>query len=267
MQNELVKTLLACYNLIIYSLLFERGFCMIQPLEKTSLNKLLIQQLTEAILTGKMIPGQKLPPEIELASSFHMSRNMLREALKTLEMLGIIESRHGRGTFISELAKQRIANIDVMNALASNQSVNSLLETRIVIEPGLAEFAAQRRTMEDIDVLWSTLNSIIRYDDEHTVSKNLFHLAVARTSKCMVLSSYLESVFKQLLYANYGELQEKMSKEQITRESEEHQAILECIIDHDGKGAKQRMYIHLINRYNMIQSFGNLQIQEKAIDV
>ena len=226
-----------------------------QFMEKQSIHERIVQQFIDSILSEQMIPGQKLASEIQLAANFQISRNILREAMKTLEVLGVIEVSHGRGTYISPSAKQRIANVEFIRSLACNQTVNELFETRIVIEPGLAEFAAQRRTPDDIDLLWNNMGNMMQNYEDEDRNNGLFHLAVARISGCTVLSKYLEAVYKQLQYSDYGNLVENMTEKHLSKEVNEHQKIIECIIDRDGKGARNLMYVHLVNRYNMIQSF------------
>ena len=152
--------------------------------------------------------------------------------------------------------------MEFIRSLACNQTVNELLETRIVIEPGLAEFAAQRRTPDDIDLLWNNMGNMMQNYEDEDRNNGLFHLAVARISGCTVLAKYLEAVYKQLQYSDYGNLVENMTEKHLSKEINEHQKIIECIIDRDGKGAKNLMYVHLVNRYNMIQSFQRKMVEE-----
>lgn len=227
----------------------------LQFTEKQRLHERVVDQFIEAILSGGMVPGQKLVSETQLAADFQISRNILREAMKTLEVLGIVEISHGRGTYISEHAKQHIANTDFIRSLACNQTVSELMETRIVIEPGLSEFAAQRRTADDIEFLWSTVGNMVQTYEEENRNNTLFHLAVAQISGCTVLSKYLESVLTQMQYSDYGKFVDTLTDKHIQQEISEHQKIIECIIDRDVKNAKKLMYVHLVNRYNMIQTF------------
>lgn len=215
----------------------------------------MVQQFIEAILDDRIKEGERLASEVRLATEFQISRNILREAMKTLEVLGIIEIYHGRGTFVSKYAKARIANVDFVRALAKNQTVIELLETRLVIEPGLAEFAAQRRTPDDIEQMWASIGNMVQdYSDERR-NDWIFHRIVAQASRSEVLTQYLDSIYKRLQYSNYGVLASTFSERHLQNEIKEHQKILECIIDRDGKNAKNLMYVHIANRYNMIQSF------------
>ena len=228
-----------------------------QSMERQTLQECVVQRFIDAIMSGRMQPGQRLASEVQLAADFQISRNILREAMKTLEVLSIIEIYHGKGTYVSQYAKERIVNIDFVRILACNQTVSELLETRIVIEPGRAEFAAQRRTAEDIEMMWADVgNRMQNYDDDRR-NNSAFHLIVARASHCSVLPQYLETVFKRLQYSDYGDFTSQLTDRSIQNEIKEHQKIIECIIDRDGKGAKNLMYQHLVNRYNLIQSFNN----------
>ena len=215
----------------------------------------MVQQFIESILDGRIKQGERLASEVQLAAEFQISRNILREAMKTLEVLGIVEIYHGRGTFVSEYAKARIANVDFVRALAKNQTVIELLETRLVIGPGLAEFAAQGRTPDDIEQMWASIGNMVQdYSDEER-NGWIFHRIVARASRFDVLTQYLDSIYKRLQYSNYGILASTFSERHLQNEIKDHQKILECIIDRDGKSAKNLMYVHIANRYNMIQSF------------
>lgn len=259
LKNDLVDSVClfvgnAIITICVIIFIIKLGSSFMQPLGKQNLHKLMVDQFIKSILSGELKPGQKLVSEIDLASDFQVSRNMLREAMKTLEVFGVIESRHGQGTFISEYAKQRIANIGFAQTLAKNHSLSSLLETRIVIEPGLAEFAAQRRTDEDIDMLQGSIGTTLNNYNSIDSDKPMFHLAVAKASKCETLEKYLESIFLQLLYSDYPLMQEKMIGKYLEREIDEHQQILERIVSGDSAGARQLMYLHLVARFNLISS-------------
>jgi GntR family transcriptional repressor for pyruvate dehydrogenase complex len=223
----------------------------LRPLEKLNLYEIIVDRFVSDILSGELEPGQKLLPEVELASQLNVSRNMLREAMKTLEVFGIIESRHGTGTFLSEFAKQRVGNIAFTKTLSENHSLSAILETRVVIEPGLARFAAERRTDEDIQNLERCFGNTIRTGGK---PEDMFHLAIARASKCELLEKYLESLFAQLLYSDYAELQTKVSDQQLKQEVEEHRQLLDYIIGGNGEATQKAMYKHLTNYFKMTRA-------------
>ena len=225
---------------------------MRQPtFEKENIRERVVNQFIEYISTDRLLPGTKLESEVQLAASFQISRNILREAMKTLEVLGVIEVVHGRGTYIAENAKYRIANLDFIEALASDQTISELFETRVVIEPGLAQFAAERRTEADIEKLWSSAQNMV--ENSYPVI-SLFHQTVAEVSGCVVLSEYLKSIFTRLQLSDYGTFVSTLSKSQLQTEVLEHRKIVESIINQDGRTAHNLMYNHIMERYKFILS-------------
>ncbi len=223
-------------------------------IEKQNLYTLILNRLIESILSDEIIVGEKLTPETELAVIYGVSRNMLREALKTLEVFGVIESRHGSGTYVSEYAKQRISNITFTKALSKNQSVISLLEVRMVIESGLSALAAERRTEEDIELLFRNVDRTYDYDSNSLTDlySNSFHMTIAYASHCDILVKYLESIYQQLSYSEYSVLKSKLSSESFAKDLIEHKQILDSIIARDSGNAQRLSYIHLYNRLNLI---------------
>lgn len=222
-----------------------------QTFEKENIRERVVNQFLNAVTNDKLLPGTKLDSEVQLAASFQISRNILREAMKTLEVLGIIEVMHGRGTYIAENAKCRIANLDFIKALSSDQTISDLFEIRVVIEPGLAQFAAERRTEADIERLWNSTEIMVNtsYPDV-----SLFHQTIAEVSQCAVLSEYLKSILMRLQLSDYGKFVSTLSKSQTQTEVFEHRKIIESIINQDGKSARNLMYNHINARYKFIQS-------------
>ena len=221
-----------------------------QPFKRQSLNDQLMALLVQAIRSGELAPETKLPPEASLAAMFRVSRNTLRETLKTLEVFGIIESRHGQGTFVSEYALQRIPNIQIIRLLSENQSVQALMDARLVVEPGLAALAAERRTEADITAISESKHIILRSGCEDI--RTLFHMQVALAARCDMMSSFLEMLFLQLLHSPYPALQDSVTEDYNAAEIQEHQLILECIVVGDAAGARDRMSRHLKNRFDLI---------------
>ncbi len=221
-----------------------------QPFKRQTLNEQLMESLTAAVVRGDLPAGMKLPPEADMAASFQVSRNTLRESLKILEVFGIIESRHGQGTFVSEYALQRIPNIQIIQLLSENQSVQALMDARLVVEPGLAELAAQRCTDTDIENIRKSIGAIFRAGNQNV--RQLFHMQVAFAAKCCMMSSFLEMLFLQLLYSPYPALQDNVTEDYNAAEVAEHAQILESIIARDGAQARARMTEHLRNRFDLI---------------
>lgn len=218
--------------------------------ERQSLNRQLMDALLENIESGHLPAGEKLPAEAELAEQLRVSRNTLRETLKTLEVFGIIESLHGQGTFVSAYARQRIPNIEVLRLLSGNHTVQSLLDARMVIEPGLAKLAAERRTEADMDAIQGSVHAILGTD--HPL-EDLFHMQVAKAADSPVLYGYLQAVYRQLQGTAYPQLQEKLLTDYADHEMREHQEIFESISSQDGDTARELMTMHLRRRFKLME--------------
>ena len=220
-----------------------RGF------ERQTLSKQLMNAIISSIESGELATGEKLPPEAELAESFGVSRNSLREALKTLHTFGIIESLHGQGTFVSQNAMQRIPNIGVLQLLSDNDDLQNLLDARLVLEPGIARLAALRRTDADIDYLSESLDTFV--SNSHGLN-SMFHIRVSEVAKTPVLHGFLQTIFQKLIYTPYPLLQEKLLTDQHCDEIREHREILEAIIEGDANAAQELMHMHLKKRFKLI---------------
>jgi len=217
--------------------------------ERQSLTKQLMDVIIDNITSGDLPVGEKLPPEAELAETLHVSRNTLREALKTLDTFGIIESLHGQGTFVSAHAMQRIPNIEILKLLSADHDVQSHLDARLVIEPGLARLAAERRTEEDIDLIERSIDTFL--DSSHSI-ENMFHMRVAQAAKSPVLCGYLQAVCQQLVHTPYPLLQTRLLADYHESEVREHREILDAISDQDGSAARDLMHMHLKRRFKLM---------------
>jgi len=209
----------------------------------------IVEQITNLVEKGKLKPGDRLPPEHVLAEKFGASRPSVREALSALEILGVIESRAGRGNFIKNslnLPSYR----KKLEELEREESPFELLEARKIIESQIASLAAQRATEEDISAIQDSLNKmknalpdiprVMEYDRK-------FHINIAKAAHNSVLfsmMSYLADGLREKLWVN---LKEKCYSLPGRAEKyiEEHIEILNAIKNKDSKDASRKTYSHL----------------------
>src|SRR5580704_2370090 len=110
----------------------------------------LIAGLKEMIVSGELQPGSRLPPERELAKQFRVNRASVRQALKALEVMGIVHQRVGDGTYLTQDASTTLrVPLDFL-ILVDGISFQELFEARLIVEPELAARAALRRSLEDL---------------------------------------------------------------------------------------------------------------------
>ena len=120
-----------------------------------------IDNIRQMIADGELQAGQKLPSERELAEKFNVSRVPIREALKILEYMGVLDSSPGDGTYVKNTSAQSLVSKMDFSFDATADTIRDLLELRIVLETFAAYHAAQRRTDEDYDVIFTRDKPII----------------------------------------------------------------------------------------------------------
>jgi GntR family transcriptional regulator, transcriptional repressor for pyruvate dehydrogenase complex len=129
----------------------------LNPLQKTRLHEGIVAQLQEKILSGEFRDGDKLPPERDLAESLNVNRSTLREAFKKLEMLDLVEIRHGDGVYVKDYLES--GNLELLPALMRSGGsfdiaiLKDLLDLRRIILPDVAYQAALNRTGEDLTAM------------------------------------------------------------------------------------------------------------------
>jgi len=161
----------------------------------------IINQIRDAILEGKLSPGQKIASDRELTAKFGVSKQTLREALRALEYLGLVEIRQGAagGAFVSEVDMD-ITKANLANFLHfKNISIKDLSEVRRLIEPHAARTAAERISAEDLDLLKKineTSQVSVTQGHSAELSRNeiKFHRIIANTTGNPILILILDFV-------------------------------------------------------------------------
>ncbi len=128
-----------------------------EPIHTVHMSKATIDRLLAMIREGYWSPGDRLPPQRELARTLGIGMSTLREALQSLQAMGVLEMHHGEGTFVSEQPYQVIERILGMSLSLGDLDLQSLFEARIVLEGGLAYHAAARASDEQIEALLRNL--------------------------------------------------------------------------------------------------------------
>ena len=108
---------------------------MLQPVKKNRLSSEVIDQISRSILRGDYQPGSKLPPEREIATQLGVSRTVVREALRSLEIMGLVESQVGGGSFVKEYSLDRVLD-PIADYFSSDESlIDEIIETPLILEP------------------------------------------------------------------------------------------------------------------------------------
>lgn len=151
--------------------------------------------LRALIADGALRPGDRLPSEGELCERLGVSRGSLREAIRMLAALGVLETRHGSGSYVGELrAADLIGSLSLTVGLLPMAGVLELTELRRVLEPHAAALAAARIDDETVAVLDGILSEIEASDDfeEHSRLDHAFHMTISEVAGNDALTSLIE---------------------------------------------------------------------------
>jgi len=207
-----------------------------------------IEQIMDLVKKSELKPGDKLPPERELAEKLSISRGSLREAFRVLESRGLIKSKPGGGRYIREIRKDGHNNTENIILSLEKSSILELLEAREMFEVKIAEITAQKATPEDIKSIEKALNKMNEEeelkDSKETESDTEFHLAIARASHNFVFVNIIK-LHLDLLKETRGKTWKITGRRE--KQYQEHQAILQAIKEHDAKKAGETMLKHLKN--------------------
>lgn len=217
-----------------------------------------LNQILNLIKNGEWVPGNRIPTETELAKIFQVSRNSIREALKILEHLKIISSKAGSGTHVLEESFQNIQMLELVNTFRQKSTYESLMDTRLIIEPELAYRAALRATEEDIENLENIIEISINQINEGiyftpTVGFS-FHMELAKIANNEILWKFLESITLELLSLRKV-IMNKHNKEDLLNEINEHKEIFEFIKSKNPEQAKKTMQDHLKNAQSNLTDY------------
>ncbi len=166
-----------------------------EAVPRTKLYQKVVKQVQDVIRDGLLRPGDKLPPERELAEMLHVSRGSLREAILALESMGLVEPRHGEGTVVRDLSAAPLVNQLSVMLVQKKALVGELLEFRLMIEPTLAARAAANATEEEIASLEEILTRQKAKIDQGELAieeDSKFHYAIAQAARNSVVLRVLD---------------------------------------------------------------------------
>lgn len=210
-------------------------------------NKLLAEQVEDQIyhfiLDTPIEPGAKLPNEFELGEKFGVGRSTIREAVKLLSSKGVVEVRRGSGTYVVTTTKGLSDPLGLRSIRDKNALALDLVNVRLLLEPGIAEMAAQNATEEDVERLRRLCERVevkIQSGDRYIEDDIAFHTCVAESSKNMVVEQLIPIIDTAvMMFVNVTH--KKLMDETIMT----HRMIVESIANHDPIGARSAMVMHL----------------------
>jgi GntR family transcriptional repressor for pyruvate dehydrogenase complex len=217
----------------------------LEPIEQSTVTELVAKRLVALLSNGILRPGDKLPPERELAQRLHVGRTTVREALKLLTLSGLLEAKRGDGTYVRQEFTDFLSRQIEWPVLLSVHEVDMIVEVREGLEPKAARLAADRATPEEIERLgvFRQLLAIEGRDIRRETDLDLeFHHAIAAAAHNELLSRLMLSLHNIL--REYIALSNQMT-DRLETTVAEHQAIYDAIAAKDPDAAGRAMIDHL----------------------
>jgi DNA-binding FadR family transcriptional regulator len=238
-----------------------RGSVRLSPMTVPKASDVLADDLRERILRGDFPEGTALPPERELVVQTRMSRTTVREALRILEVQGLVTIKTGRagGAFVQRPGQESVADSVALLIRGRKIRIPALLETREAIEPFCAQLAARHRTDEDLELM-ERANEAIAVDGTLAafLQANVdWHIAVATASHNELLTGFMLAL-SRAIYAstdNQGFIDAEVRKTTIRA----HRSITDAIRNQDPDAAVRRM-----NRHVHTYAQAVLEVEDRA---
>ncbi len=229
----------------------------------------IVEHLSVSIRDGRLQPGAKLPTESEIMTRFGVSRTVVREALSRLQASGLVETRHGIGTFV--LAPSEAGNFRIQaEDFTTVADVISVLELRISLETEAAGLAAMRRTPENLLAMEAALKAFdasIHADLDAVPPDFQFHMEVARATgnrHFADLMTYLGTMIIPRTRVNTALSAPEGRLNYLERVHGEHESIYLAVRNQDAEGARAAMRTHLSNSRERLRRGQNLHTTQPS---
>lgn len=222
--------------------------------ERKTYSNLVVENIRDLILAGRLKPGEKLPGERELAEKMNVSRPTIREAFKILSAMGYVKIKHGNGVFVSEQSER-------FKSLASflfiqTDTIQELFEVRKTLETESAARAASRGTKEYLKQIHKktvdVYNKVIKgefkdrkvREDFLFESDQEFHLMIAEAAGNDVVVGIMHNLLDLL---NQSRMQSMKIPGRVEQSLKEHILIAEALVSRDSEASQKNMYQHLFS--------------------
>lgn len=217
----------------------------LEPLRKAGLTDILVTRILGLVTTGNLRAGDQLPSERKLAETFNVSRPTLREAIRALAVLGVLEIRHGGGVFVSQLSAADLLQPLTFFLTLKNTEVEKLYDARQLIEGEIAARAAANAEAPDVEMLrtliaeqGAAVDSPSRYRELDTS----FHQRLATLADNEFLARAAQSL--NILGLEFRKIASE-TPSVIARSIRDHKLIVKAIAAADSDGARAAMVDHM----------------------
>ncbi len=213
------------------------------------------RKLLDYLLSGEIEPGTKIPSERQLAEGLGVGRSAVREAIKSLSLLGLLDVRQGDGTYLSRSGSDLLPRVIEWGLLLEEPRIMDLLEARAEIEVVVAGLAATRGDVEAVDRVRERFEAMRVADERNDIDAYVeadlaFHLEIARTSGNEVMANIVTSlrsllrVWAERVLHHAGETRTSLPM---------HEAIVDAIASGDAEAARAAMRAHMARAHRRLR--------------
>jgi DNA-binding FadR family transcriptional regulator len=214
-----------------------------------------IEKIKDMIVSGALRPGDRLPKESELAAGLGLSRNSLREAVRALSLMRVLDVRQGDGTYVTSLDPQLLLGaMSFVVDFHRDDTVLEFLAVRRILEPAATAMAAFRIGEAELDALSARLDALGESPPvEELVAADLeFHRSIVRCAGNSVLCSLLDGLSGPTTRARIW--RGLTEEDAVGRTLREHRAILGALRDRDAEAARSWATVHIASVEQWLRS-------------
>jgi GntR family transcriptional repressor for pyruvate dehydrogenase complex len=229
------------------------------PIKSTRIYEEIVRQVKAMIAEGRLKAGDRLPPERDLAEKFVVSRTSVREALRSLESLGLVEIRPGEGTFVRQVSIEALVEPLALLMVSQREAIGELFEARRLLEPSLAALAASRATAEEVQ----EMTRILEEQAKEVASGRTglaqdaqFHAAIGAAAHNRAITRIAHAIMDLLTQSREDSLN---TPGRPTRSHEDHRRVLAAISRRDSEAARRAMLEHLEAVEGLVHGVGRRQ--------
>jgi GntR family transcriptional regulator, transcriptional repressor for pyruvate dehydrogenase complex len=215
--------------------------------QRPSASERVAERLRTLISSGNIAPGDKLPSENELSKALHVSRPVVREALRGLAMMGIVESKQGGGCYVTDLKLDRLMAPLSFALSLQDYSIESLFRARAVIDTGIAAYAARAATPDEIKALEALVDQGYKLVEDPVgfrVMDSEFHGLISAAARNDFLAKVSDSLYS-LAIEERRRASEKAGVLKVS--AADHDRIYRAIAKRDPEAASAAMARHVEN--------------------
>lgn len=236
---------------------------MFLKVSKLPLYQRLVKQIQEMIFRGELELGDRLPSEAELCEQFGVSRTVVREATKSLVDRGLLSAEPGRGTFVTAVSTEHLADSFGLFVKASEVSTRNLIEVRELLEVKIAKLAAERASpghlarmegaLEEMSRALEKMEGDVDAVEEFIRADCDFHMVLAEAAQNDIFYALIGSLVEEVQDMRRSSADVPVG---FRKAQQHHRTMYECVSRGDSQGAAEAMRQHLLEVTRNLEAAG-----------